>query len=152
VNVLPRPSSSSFLGSSVSIDQSLVVRDFNDLKRDLPFIGNLTGIVTQSSGVTYSRAGAAMKHFRLQDSSGRYVNCCAHGRHSDNDAIEERAQVLIFLATATPSLGQLPPVVWLFDNSHMVLQRRNCVVPPVLEAVALGSTTEANSSQRQSGA
>lgn len=131
----------SILSPEVPIAQDLVVTDFRHLSGSLPFLANLNGYVMNLSEVSYSRQEVSMRTFRLQDASGRYVTCCLHGRHSTNQSLAERAQITVFFATATQSLGSNPSMLWLYDNSHLVIQRLGCSVPPSTQAVQLGATS-----------
>ena len=73
----------------------------------------------------------------MQDAAGRYVTCCLHGRHSTNESLQDRSLVVVFFAVATESLGSNPAMLWLYDNSHLIIQRLGCIVPPSTQAVLL---------------
>ena len=71
-----------------------------------------------------------MKLFRLQDANGRYVNCCAHGRHAEGENIQDRSTVVLFLASARAGLANKHPgKLWLYNHSHFIPQKRNVIVP-----------------------
>ena len=126
------------LSSKVPISQSLIVSDFRDINCALPFLANLSGFITNLSQTTYSRQDVAMKTFRLQDTAGRFVSCAVHGRHCIDEAFEDRAQVVVFFASASEGLGASPPMLWLYDSCHVIIQRVDCSVPPSTQAVPLG--------------
>jgi hypothetical protein len=140
------PSSSCFLGLGVQLSDELIITDFSRISGPLPCFLNLSGYVTQVSGISQSRQDVSMLNFRLQDRSGKYLSCCAHGRHSANDAIQEKAHIVLFLASAASSGAGYPPVVWVYDNSHIVLRRRNCILPPQTESVTIVTSSPAASS------
>jgi len=149
---LDRPSAASFLASDIELEQQLILSDFSKLTGPLPFVATVSGYVVETYSITQSRQGVPMRLFKLQDSAGRSVNCCAHGRHSDNTAIESRASVILFFALASPGLGSNPPMFWLYDHGHMVLQRRDCIVPPATQAVVLGQEVSSALASATSGA
>ena len=129
------------LSPEVPLSQNLIVSDFRDLVGAIPFVVNLSGFVTNLSDETLSRQEVPMRTFMLQDTFGRYVPCCLHGRHCNNEFLKDRAKIVIFFASATESLGGNPPVLWLWDNSHLIVQRLGCSVPPPTQAVPLGLTS-----------
>ena len=77
--------------------------------------------------------------------------CVAHGRHAHNDAIEEGAQIVLFLVVASGGLGSGSSKVWVYDNSHMVLQRQHCILPPLVDTFLLGATAHTALSEQASG-
>ena len=125
--------------SSGQLCGDVVVNDFQSLTAPVPFVVNPCGYISNLSAVTYSRQGVPMQSFRLQDSSGKYVSCCAHGRHCESEAIEDRALVVIFFACGAAGLGNAPGMLWLYDDCHVVLQRRQCIMPPAVKAITIGA-------------
>ena len=128
-------SPTSFLSPDVPLSQHLIVNDYRDITGATPFFANLSGFVTNLSPVTYSRQDVPMRTCRMQDAAGRFVTCCLHGRHSINESLEDRSLVVVFFAVATEGLGSNPAMLWLYDNSHLIIQRLGCIVPPSTQAV-----------------
>ena len=100
-SVFVRAEAPEALHAQVELSQDLLVHDFQFLRNQVPFLVNPCGYITNVSTLTYSRNGVPMLSFRLQDGSGKYVPCCAHGRHAENEGIEEKASVVIFFASAS---------------------------------------------------
>ena len=100
-----RASAAGVLGEGMRLPEQLIVIDFATLTGALPFMAHLSGYMTQVSSMTYSRQEVPMKSFRLQDSNGRYVTCCAHGRHAESDSIEEMCHATIFLGMRLQDLA-----------------------------------------------
>ena len=86
-----------FLGDDVELSPNLIVTEFLDISGSFPALMNVSGFVRDVSGITYSQKEVEMRSFTLQDSRGKYFQCCCHGRHSNNEAFEENAQVVVFL-------------------------------------------------------
>ena len=130
-------SPTSCLSADVPLSQHLLVNDYREITGSTPFFANLSGFLTNLSPVTLSRQDVPMRTFRMQDAAGRYVTCCLHGRHSINESLQDRSLVVVFFAVATESLGSNPAMLWLYDNSHLIIQRLGCIVPPSTQAVLL---------------
>ena len=134
---LDRPTGKAYLNTEFRPDDRIIVNDFKLMeKKPLPAVANVSGIVSQITEVTYTRFDVPMKYFRLQDVNGRYLSCAIHGRHVENEAIEDRAHVVIFLANAQSSNNGLG-MLWLYDISHIVRLRTYPVLRPTIEAITL---------------
>ena len=118
------------LSSILPPGDDLQIDDFLQLmSMSPPFFVNATGVVVAVQDQTTSQTGMAMMAFRLQDQSGRYVMCTACGRHVDNVLLEEGNKVTLFFAKALSGLGGENGSLWMFDNSHIVLWRKDCMIP-----------------------
>ena len=109
----------------------LFTRDLSTLEQEPPFVVSVVGVIGSCGEDSMSRAGRAMKFFEIHDYSGKCVQCTALGRHAENACIEDGNEVVLYFAqgtasSASNSCGQL----WLYDESHILLLRRNCIVPP----------------------
>ena len=136
---LDRPTGKGYLNTQFRPDDRIIVNDFKQMeKKPVPAIANLSGIVSQITEVTYTRFDVPMKYFRLQDINGRYITCAIHGRHVENEAIEDKAHVVIFLGTAQTSNNGLG-MLWLYDISHIVRLRTYPVLRQTTEVIQLGA-------------
>ena len=75
----------------------------------------------------------------MQDGNGKYVSCCAHGRHAENEDIQERSTVVLFFAVAQTGLNNNPGYLWLYNETHVRMQKRNVNVPPSAEEIVIGA-------------
>ena len=126
---------SSFLSPEVPPSPKLLVQDFLQLTGPVPFLANLTGFVTQLTEVTFSRHNVATRTCKVKDISGNYVTCYLHGRHSENQFLEDGAHIITFFALADNGPTATSPIFWLYDNSHLIIQPRTCIVPPLTKQV-----------------
>jgi len=110
--------------------EALYTRDLNRLQQTTPFVVNVAGVVGSCEEERMSQSGRSMRNFQLSDPTGKYVECMVLGRHANNPNLEDGNEVILYFAQATtPTSTNLPGVLWLYDESHMVLLRRNCKVP-----------------------
>ena len=121
----------------VPISPSLYMADFGLLTGPCPFVTNIVGIVCQVGSTRNSAAGAAMRSFKLCDPAGKYVQCCALGRHAEDDSVENDIEAIFFFASARKGNSSNPGQLWLYDDSHFVVQRRGCLCPPLKTLVEL---------------
>ena len=139
IKKIENPSANSFLTTAARIDERLVVSDFTQLEKiQVPFVANVTGVVSSITNITYTRSDVPMRYFKIQDMNGRFVQCVVHGRHVNNRALEDRAQVVMFLANAQPA-NNTPAMLWLYDNGHMVYMRSVPSLKPTTDAILLGA-------------
>ena len=102
------------------------------------FLISISGIVSHCKPeVTSSTTNEAMKEFRLQDQSGRYVNCKAYGRHAVNSIIEDSTEVVLYFALARSGLNNQTGSLWLFDDAHVLELSKSRSVPPCRQLVEL---------------
>ena len=94
-----------------------------------PFFVNATGVVCTVQEESTSLSGLPMKVFRLQDHGGRFVMCIAFGRHVDNILLEEGNKVTLFFAKALSGLGGNYGSLWMYDTTHIVLWKKECMIP-----------------------
>ena len=81
---------------------------------------------------------AEKKTFRFTDASGKYLVAMILGRHVVNSSIAEKNEIVVYFATGAKSSalgsgGQL----WIYDEAHVVVLRRNVKVPPARSQVYL---------------
>ena len=114
-------------------EQALYVRDFSVLKQRLPFRVSLAGIINEVEEATLTQAGNLKKCFILQDQAGRYVTCAALGRHAQSPAISTSTEVIVYFGKAQEGFKpNLPGIVWIYDEAHVVVLRENVYCPPKL--------------------
>ena len=119
----------SVCNTSIGVSSSLYVSDFTKLTRRPPFCINLHGIVTTVEAEVLSLNDNPMKAFCLQDGTGRWVRCTAHGRHVDNPALAKGNEVVLFFSTALAGLGSKAGQVWVYDDAHIFHTRSSCLFP-----------------------
>ena len=122
-----------FLGDGVELSPNLIVTEFLDISGVFPALINVSGFVRDVSRITFSQKEVEMKSFILQDSRGKYFQCCCHGRHSYNEAFEENAQIVFFASANVDKNSKL--MLWVYDNAHVVRQRKECQMPPLTQAI-----------------
>lgn len=78
-----------------------------------------------------------MKGFRLQDNTGKYVQCVAFGRHVDNPFISDKKEVVLYFVTALAGRGHFPGQLWVYDESHVSMLRSECEAPNARQHIEL---------------
>jgi hypothetical protein len=121
---------SNLLSTQIEPSTELFTRDFFKLENRPPFQVNIAGCVTCLLPEVTSQSGNAMRVFRLNDSTGRWVLCTAFGRHVDNPVLVEGHEIVIYFGTAQQGLNNTPGQIWLYDEAHVVMLRSGCRTPP----------------------
>ena len=75
--------------------------------------------------------------YQLRDDKGRFVNCCALGRHAGSEVLSVGNVIVMYFATARKNIGGQGQL-WLYDDSHVVKLRERVQVPwpPQLKGLA----------------
>ena len=114
------------------VNPNLYISDFSSLETTLlPWRANVHGVVDASLPPILSSNGNPMQSFTLLDTGGKFLRCLAMGRHCGSEALENKTEVIIFFSQAkagTQEGQQRKGVVWVFNESHVVVCRRNVSV------------------------
>ena len=120
----------SLVDESITISQSMYVRDFTQLSKKPPYQISIAGVISSIQPEITTRSGALMRSFRLQDNTGKWVACVAFDQAAENVVIANGNEVVMFFASAQEGLNNGPGQLWLYDRSHVVLLRVGCSAPP----------------------
>jgi hypothetical protein len=123
------PFQESLRSTLVQPHPGLYTKDFIRLAARPPFLINISGIVSHVKQESISSSNNAMKDFRLQDNTGRYVNCKAYGRRASNICIADNSEVVLYFAMARAGLNSSAGCLWLFDTAHILELAKSCNVP-----------------------
>ena len=133
------PTQAALTDSSIRAHPNLFTRDFNRLASPLPFVINICGIVSATSGETVSGSQESMQTFRLQDNTGRFAQCRAFGRHAGSANIRDGMEVIIYFGQAQRGWNQQPGQIWVYDEAHVVVLRHDVKIPPARHLIELRS-------------
>ena len=120
----PSPTQNSLMDGSVHPSPQLFTRDFSKLLAVPPFIINIVGVIADVKGITESESGISRREFKLQGSGGKYISCIAFGRHADSELLAPHNEVILYFASGKSDLRQRVGVLWLYDESHVMLLRQ----------------------------
>ena len=110
--------------------ESLFTRDLTVLMQEPPFVVSIAGIIGLCVEERETANGRLRRGFQLHDSNGKYVLCEALGRHASNSCIEDGHEVVLYFAQAmAQSSSNTQSVLWLYDESHMVILSHDNRVP-----------------------
>ena len=123
------PTQESLKSTLVQANPGLYTKNFNRLAVRPPFLMSISGIVTHTKSESTSSTNEGMKDFRLQDNTGRYVNCKAYGRHASDIFIADSTEVVLYFAMARAGLNNLRGCLWLYDEAHIMELAKSCNVP-----------------------
>ena len=137
IRVLARPTQNSVLDVSRPPSPTLFTKDFGVLSEMPPFRVSITGIVSCVQAAMVSQSGRPMQGFKLQDASGRYVSCMAFNRQVGNESLRDGNEVILYFASAMTGLSQNSGQMLIHDESHVLLIRAGCCIPPARTAVEL---------------
>ena len=120
--------------------EALFTRNLSQLQHAAPYTVNVCAIVARVQAEAVSQNGLPMRAFELRDQAGRWVQCTAAGRHVDNPHLLEGKEVVVYgLTTSVPLSASSAPMCWLFDSSHIVCLRSQCVCPGASTQVLPGT-------------
>ena len=72
-----------------------------------------------------SNSGELRRNFKLADEQGQWVHCVAHGRHAENNSLEDFLRIVVYVGSGRSATGHSPQAIWLFKDAFMVpLERR----------------------------
>ena len=131
------PTQESLRNEACKLNDSLYTRDFAVLKNTLPFVVSVCGIVTAVQEEHLTQSNKMMREFKLQDPAGKYVPCAALGRHSSSVLLEVCNEVILFFCTGSEGLSSGPGKLWIYDESHILLLRKQCSMPPAKICIEL---------------
>ena len=92
-------------------------------------------MVSKVEDKKFSRAGVEMLDFRLHDAAGNFVQCRAHDRHARNPCIVDRNEIVVYGAIANSPQNNQTGLLWLFNESHVVVLKRSCPMPKALRFI-----------------
>ena len=121
----------------VKLEKALYVTDFNALQSKTPFQINISGFVLSVDEERTSESGNPVKSFRLQDQTGRYVQCTVVGRHVDNQFLREKNNIIIYFARGQEGLSGHSGQLWVFENCHIVCLGSRTSLPAVTSMIEL---------------
>ena len=108
--------------------------DFGSLRKTLPFIANVRGVVAATEPESESQSGVPMKSFKVHDNRGQYLHCMMFGRHVENELIVVGNDIAIFFGTAQSGLNDSAGSFWLCDDAHVIRLETGC---PILKETAI---------------
>jgi hypothetical protein len=122
---------------NMQADLNILSTDFTLVKNQSPFIISLMGVVGHVGSPWPSSNGNMLQKIRLQDGSGKAVTVMAFDRQVEHDAVIVGNRIMLYFLSATPGLNGRAGTLWAFNESHIVLVRRDCVVEIVREDIEI---------------
>ena len=95
------------------------------------------GVVGHVGSPWPSANGNMLQKIRLQDGSGKAVIVMAFDRQVEHDAVIVGNRIMLYFLSATPGLNGRAGTLWAFNESHIVLVRRDCAVESVREEIEI---------------
>ena len=126
-----------------SLNRDIFVTSFDCMRSvTLPFEISLAGKVCEVGDQMKTKAGAFMLAFAVQDESGHYVQCMAHGRHAESDLLKEKQEIIAYFGSAQERLEGTPGKIWFYSESHIVPREEECVFCETSEEIVLRGEQE----------
>ena len=85
-----------------------------------PFRVTLRGIVGDLQSTLPSRSGNDKRGFRLYDSEGDFITCCAQGKICQSKAFENKKEVVIFVGCGRGPIGSDEGLVYAMKDSWVI--------------------------------
>ena len=105
----------------------LVVVSYSETlsKAVCPFRVSLAGTIHDLQEAEPTMKGELRRNLKLADEQGKWIHCVAHGRHAENDSLENFRRIVVYFCSARPANGHAPQAVWFFKDAYIVpLERR----------------------------
>ena len=125
-----RRSTSPFMASDVKFPAPqlpLVVVSCSESlsKATCPFRVSLAGTIHDLQEVEPTNNGELRRSLKLADEQGKWIHCVAHGRHAEDNLLENFRRVVVYFCSARPANGHVAQAVWFFKEAFIVpLERR----------------------------
>ena len=104
----------------------------------VPFEISLAGKVCDVGPERKTKDGATMLEFTLQDQTGLYVQCMAHGRHAESGILKQDREIIAYFGAAKAGLEpHLPGKIWFYSESHMLPREDEYVFSDMCEEIVL---------------
>ena len=84
--------------------------------------------------VVFSLETRSWRNFKLADEQGNWVHCGGHGRHAENNSLENCLRIVVYFGSGRSASGNSPPAIWLFKDAFIVPLER-CIGSPLSEQV-----------------
>ena len=116
---------STFQGSTACVQRSfhddLFLTCFDRIRNSkVPFEVSLAGKICEIGSQHRTREGIPMIEFSLQDVTGLYVQCVAHGRHAESGVIQKDHEIIVFFGSAKSGLDNTAGRIWFYAESHIL--------------------------------
>ena len=104
----------------------------------LPFEISLAGKICDLGTERKSKDGTSMLEFTLQDQTGLYVQCMAHGRHAESGILKQDQEIIAYFGSVKRGLETTDPGrIWFYSESHIVRRDEEYVRCDMCEEIVL---------------
>ena len=114
----------------------LVVVSYSETlsKAVCPFRVSLAGTIHDLQDAEPTNNGELRRNFKLADEQGNWIHCVAHGRHAENDSLENFRRIVVYFCRARPANRHVAQAVWFFKEAFIVPLER-CTPSSLVEQV-----------------
>ena len=123
-------------------DDDACVSIFADYQGRLipPFRVTLRGIIDDLQPTAPSRSGNDKRVFRLYDSEGDFIACCAQGKLCQSKALMNNNEVIIFFGAGRGHIGSDEGLVYALKDSWMIPVSFQSHVPIESNQIHIGAS------------
>ena len=109
----------------------LVVVSYSETlsKAECPFRVSIAGTIHDLQEPEPTSSGELRRNFELADEQGQWVLCVAHGRHAENNSLENFQRIVVYFCSGRPATGHAPQAIWLFKEAFIVPLERGIGTP-----------------------
>ena len=76
-----------------------------------PFRVSIVGTIHDLQEAEPSNSGELRRNFKLADEQGNWVHCVAHGRHAENNSLENFLRIVVYFGSGRPAQGRSPQAI-----------------------------------------
>ena len=124
VSVVQHASSPYMLtGTFISPSTAVCISQFSPVSGNMlaPFRGTFKGTIAELENPDVTAQGNPKRVFKLVDTMGAYIMCCALVQNAASVALVERQQVVFYFATGRGPIGSFPGMLYCM---------KDCVIMP----------------------
>ena len=124
-----RKSTSPFMGHDVKFPKPqlpLVVVSYSESlsKAKCPFRVSIAGTIHDLHEAEPTNNGELRRNLKLADEQGRWVHCVAHGRHAEDDSLENFRRIIVYFCSTRPGTGHVAQAIRFFKEAFIVPMER----------------------------
>ena len=80
-------------------------------------------------------SGELRRKFKLADEQGNWVHCVAHGRHAEDNSLENFLRIVVYFGSGLLATRHVPQAITLFKEAFIVPLERRFNPPPLSQQV-----------------
>ena len=94
-----------------------------------PFRGTFKGTIVDLQEMDYSKQGNLVRYFKLVDTLGNYIDCCATRQNASSVALANNVEVILYFATGRSAIGSASSALYIMKDGVIVPVAKKMLPP-----------------------